>query len=149
MGTMQRDLGRREAFIPAWINGKLMGIPGGILPACTPLAGLQQQDTAEALQTQHSGVLPADSGRGGPKQGFIVLLYFTTGNIYFKPRKQLQIREKPTRDSVLIHVFLVFHWDVLAMEGIGKEGCNPPLPSTRVHSIVKQCLSMILYFLYI
>lgn len=35
------------------------------------------------------------------------------------------------------------------MEGIGKEGCSSPLPSTRVHSIVKQCLLIILYFLYI
>lgn len=66
-----------------------------------PSPGLQQQDTAEALQTQHSGVLPADSGRRGTKQGFIVLLYFTTGNIYFKLRKQLKIRKKPSLPETL------------------------------------------------
>lgn len=46
--------------------------------------------TAEALKTHRSGVLPAAAGQGGAKQKRVIrtFFYFTTGNIYFKLRKQ-------------------------------------------------------------
>lgn len=67
---MLRDLGRRVCPTPRAL--KVGGHPGGarqLRTAGLPLARSRWRCTAEALQTQHSGVSPADAGMEEQNEG--------------------------------------------------------------------------------